>query len=96
MAATKVQLYKSIVCNLLEATPPYLEHLQTSDKEVEKYYGLSIKAELLKLEKQYQVAKEEFGVTGGSCYYEKEIWDKGSVRDKWEELKKTCPYYFSL
>lgn len=81
----------------LHATyPPYIEHLQTGNKEGKKYYGLSIKAELLKLEKQYHAAKEELGVTGGGCYYEKEIWDKGPVRDKWEELKKTCPYYFCL
>ena len=51
---------------------------------------------MLKLEKQYHAAKEELGVTGGGCYYEEEIWDKGPVRDKWEELKKTCPYYFCL
>lgn len=96
VAATKVQLYQSIARDLLEATPPYVEHLQTGNKEGEKYYGLSIKAELLKLEKQYHAAKEELGVTGGSCYYEEEIWDKGPIRDKWEELKKTCPYHFFL
>lgn len=46
---------------------------------IEKYYKLSIKAELLKLEKLYQLAKEEFGVAGGNWYYKEEICDKGLV-----------------
>lgn len=47
---------------------------------------------MLKLEKQYQVAKEEFGVIGNSCYFKKEIEDKSLIWDKWEELKKTYLY----
>lgn len=96
VAATKVQLFKNIAYDLFEANSFYIEHLQPSNKEGKKYYGLLIKAKLLKLEKEYHAVKEELGVIGGSCYYKKEIWDKGPVRDKQEELKKTCPYYFCL
>lgn len=45
------------------------------------------------LEKQYQIAKKEFRVTGSGCYYKKKIWDKDLVQNKQKELKKTYPYY---
>lgn len=82
MAATKVQLFKNIAYDLFEANSSYIEHLQPGNKEGKKYYGLLIKAKLLKLEKEYHAVKEELGVIGGSSYYKKEIWDKDPVRDK--------------
>lgn len=51
MITNKIQLYKNIAYDLLKVTFFYLEYLQTSNKKVKKYYKLSIKFELLKLEK---------------------------------------------
>ncbi len=58
VARNKVQLYKNIACDFSETTPLYAQHLQTGNKKGKKYYRLSIKAELLMLEKQYSTAKK--------------------------------------
>ncbi len=48
---------------------------------------------------QLREAKSNLGVTGGVLNHEDEIWkdEKGQkVRDKWEKVKKSCPYYYNL
>lgn len=50
MARTKIHLFKSITHDLFKVTFLYIKYLQIDNKEGEKYYGLLIKAELLKLE----------------------------------------------
>lgn len=94
IAAIKVQLYKNITRNLFKTIFPYVEYLQTDNKEGKKYYKILIKTKLLNLEKQYYAVKKELKITGSDCCYKKEIWDKSPIQDKWRKLKKTCWYYF--
>lgn len=80
VVTTKIELYKNISRNLLEATFFYIEHLQTGNKEDKNFYGLLIKTKLLKLGKQYYTTKEELEVTGSNCYYKEEICNRSNLR----------------
>ena len=51
------------------------------------------------METKWREAKVNLGITGAGLMHEDEIWkgEKGKeVRDKWEEVKKACPYYYDL
>lgn len=51
---------------------------------------------MARLEKGFKEARENLGITGGGLPNEDAIWPEGEVRDKWEQVKITCPWYFRM
>lgn len=94
---SKIQTCKEIAMRLLQDHEVYGEFVKT--EEGLKVYAQSVKTQIHTMEIKWREAKTNLGVTGGGLNHEDEIWqdEKGQkVRDKWEEVKKSCPYYYDL
>ncbi len=94
---SKIETCKKIAMSLLQDNELYGEFVKT--EESLKVYGQSVKTQIHTMEIKWREAKTNLGVTGGGLNHEDEIWqdERGQkVRDKWEEVKKSCPYYYDL
>ena len=94
---SKIKTCKDIAMRLLQDHEVYSEYVKT--EEGLKVYAQSVKTQIHTMEIKWREAKTNLGVTGGGLNHEDEIWkdEKGQkVRDKWEEVKKSCPYYYEL
>ena len=82
---------------LLQDHEVYGEYIKT--EEGLKVYAQSVKTQIHTTEIKWREAKINLGVIGGGLNHKNEIWkdEKGQkVCDKWEKVKKSCPYYYEL
>lgn len=91
---TKAEAHGDLAIRLLENIPQYTDYVHTP--EGVKHYGRMIKGKVTKLQEQYDAAKERLGVTGAGLPTEEAIWAKSELRNVWDAVKRTCPYFYEL
>lgn len=94
---SKSKIYKEIATRLLKDHDIYGEHVKTPTGL--KTYAQSVKTQIYCMNMKWREAKVNLGVIGAGFMHEDEIGkgEKGKeVRDKWEEVKESCPYYYDL
>ena len=93
---SKATHYKNLAQKVLATEPEFYPIVTQNDGKAATHFGKSVKNQLSRLEKGFKEARTNLGVTGGGLPNEDAIWQEGEIRDKWEEVKLTCPWYFRM
>lgn len=88
--------YKNLAQKVLVSEPEFQPLVTKNDGKAAIHFGTSVKNQMARLEKGFKEARENLGITGGGLPNEDAIWPEGEVRDKWEQVKITCPWYFRM
>ncbi|MCJ1469693.1 hypothetical protein MMC07_008329 [Pseudocyphellaria aurata] len=90
----KVIHRKNLARKLLESDPVFAVHVNNPIGL--SHFEKAIKSQIWRLEKSWKKAKDTLGVTGAGLPDEDAIGNEGPVRDKWEEVKDICPWFFRM
>ncbi|KAI5777174.1 hypothetical protein EDC01DRAFT_636106 [Geopyxis carbonaria] len=89
---TKISWCERVARTMLEDNTEYADLVE---KEL-RFYGNSVKGKLRKLQVLYKQKKEEMGETGAGLGGADEITEGSDLANKWEEIQKECPYFYTL
>lgn len=88
--------YKNLAQKVLISESEFQPLVMKNDGKAAIHFGTSVKNQMAQLEKGFKEAWKNLGTTGGGFPNEDAIWPEGEVRDKWEQVKITCPQYFRM
>lgn len=88
--------YKNLAQKVRVSEPEFQPLVTKNNGKAATHFGTSVKNQMARLEQGFKEARENLRITGGGLPNEDAIWLEGKVRDKWEQVKITCPWYFCM